>query len=222
MLIRNVTEFANYIGAIEPTQPAISRAVYNATKCGAGCEFEVERGRVRPATVHFRITRSIVGYVVMARRGRREWISPLWLAELQGISRKSQDYITVALALDSRGRIPSDTLSEFKLSALAKAIGEHLGAEPEGWVVSGAGSCDKRAVLHVKWTRAEVFVPYIAPQVVGIRVGAIVEGPDADATPFTLRFPFTTTQYSEAISELEYECSVMWEEANGDWAQIEA
>ena len=211
--IRTVDDFARLIGADEPTQPSISRRIYKDTECGAWFQMDIAWNRTRTTTIEFHFRRSIVGFVVQARRGRREWVSPIRLAE-QGLSPKSIQTLKDALLLDSRGRIPHDTLPTFPLSALAAAIVENL--TDEGWTVTGAGTCDRRAMLSARWTKAETFTPYKAPRVTGIIVGSIVEGCDADATPFTLSFPFTVDEYHEQLQALEDQCSEMWHECNDD------
>lgn len=211
--IRTIDDFARLIGADEPTQPSISRQIYANTDCGAWFQMDIAWNRTRTTTIDFRFRRSIVGYVIQARRGRREWVNPIRLDE-QGLSPKSMQTLKDALLLDSHGRIPHVALPTFTLSALAAAIVENLTSE--GWTVTGAGTADRRAMLSARWTKAETFTPYKAPQVTGIIVGSIVEGCDAGATPFTLSFPFTVAEYERHLDALEDECSEMWHECNDD------
>lgn len=212
-IIRTVDDFARLVGADEPTQPMISRRIYKDTDCGAWMQWQTETGRTRRISLDFRFRRSIAGFVVLARRGRREWINAIRLAE-QGLSPKSLQTLKDALCLDSSGRIPHDTLPTFTLSALAAAIVENLTSA--GWTVTGAGTCDRRAMLSARWTKAETFTPYKAPQVTGIIVGSIVEGCDGDATPFTLSFPFTVAEYKRHLAALEDQCDEMWHECNDE------
>jgi hypothetical protein len=50
----------------------------------------------------------------------------------------------------------------------------------------------------------------------GIVLGSIVEGSDAECTPHRLDYPFTRTQYENAIDEIEDQADILWKEANTD------
>jgi hypothetical protein len=48
----------------------------------------------------------------------------------------------------------------------------------------------------------------------GVRIGSIVEGSDASATPATLTFPFAKDQFWQAVDHVNDEACALWDEAN--------
>lgn len=52
-------------------------------------------------------------------------------------------------------------------------------------------------------------------EVIGLQVGSIVEGSDAETQVHTIKFPFEIGEFWNALDEVENEASVLWEEANG-------
>lgn len=54
-------------------------------------------------------------------------------------------------------------------------------------------------------------------EVIGFRIGTIVEGSDADVGPQEFTFPVTANEVQEWINEMESEASFLWHEANDDY-----
>ncbi len=54
------------------------------------------------------------------------------------------------------------------------------------------------------------------PNCVGVAIGSIVEGSDAEVGPKELRFPFTAKQLDEAVQAVNSEASELWHEANDE------
>lgn len=50
--------------------------------------------------------------------------------------------------------------------------------------------------------------------VVGVELGSIVEGSDAEVGPYMLRFPFTDEQFWSAVDGIDDEAHILWEESN--------
>lgn len=50
--------------------------------------------------------------------------------------------------------------------------------------------------------------------IVGIEIGSIVEGSEAEATPVRLLFPFKASDLDKAIQSVNDEACALWEEAN--------
>jgi len=53
-------------------------------------------------------------------------------------------------------------------------------------------------------------------EVIGVKVGSIVEGSDAETQVHTLKFPFKLKDFLEALSNVETEASILWNEANAE------
>ena len=49
---------------------------------------------------------------------------------------------------------------------------------------------------------------------VGIRIGSIVEGSDAEIEPVLFKFPFKVEDWDKSIQNINDEASSLWEEAN--------
>lgn len=49
----------------------------------------------------------------------------------------------------------------------------------------------------------------------GIKVGSIVEGVDQEAESITLQFPFTPDDLSNALQDIEDQCSKIWNNTHG-------
>lgn len=49
---------------------------------------------------------------------------------------------------------------------------------------------------------------------IGITLGSIVEGSDAEVWPVVLRYPFTADDYDAAISAIEDQADELWTAAN--------
>lgn len=52
------------------------------------------------------------------------------------------------------------------------------------------------------------------PQCVGLQIGSIVEGSDAEVQPETLLWPFTDAQLDRTVENINSEASMLWDEAN--------
>lgn len=50
---------------------------------------------------------------------------------------------------------------------------------------------------------------------VGILIGSIVEGSDAEVSPLELLFPFTQEQFEHAVNDVDAEADRLWQEAHG-------
>tara|TARA_Y100001973_G_C5170162_1_gene318557 strand:- start:290 stop:637 length:348 start_codon:yes stop_codon:yes gene_type:complete len=53
-------------------------------------------------------------------------------------------------------------------------------------------------------------------EVIGVKVGSIVEGSDAETDVHTIKFPFKMKEFWAALDEVESEAEMLWNEANGD------
>ena len=53
-------------------------------------------------------------------------------------------------------------------------------------------------------------------EVIGVKVGSIVEGSDAETEVHTLKFPFKLKDFWIALDNVEEEAEMLWNEANID------
>jgi hypothetical protein len=53
-------------------------------------------------------------------------------------------------------------------------------------------------------------------EVIGVKVGSIVEGSDAETEVHTLKFPFKLEDFWASLKDVEEEASILWNEAHAD------
>lgn len=200
IIFNNLKDLAEYWGC-DPTEESLSRAVYKGTECGAWLKVETQILVQKPQRWVALIASTSSGVRVdLAKQiksildigNHRDWLS----------IEQAPEQVKLFLGL-GENNIMEGIHNYDHLAELVKS--DHLK--------------DNDVRLKLTQLSFKVNIPEQEDKP-GITIGSIVEGSDADCTPFTLYFPFTSQELEDNLRELEDQANEMWHEAN-NWQEEE-
>lgn len=196
--IRNYQDLAEYFGC-EDNQESVSRAIYKNTDCGAWLNFIdvdedhpiIEKQKWVALLDPFTLSNEIRVHSVCAYKNKMEIQRDNWI-----FIKDAPEEVKLFLGINK-----NDVVDGFKNL-------EELKTRLESVDLNDFFVKLDKTVLYFQ-------LPVKKPKhKLGIKVGSIVEGSDADCTPFTLFFPFTVKEFEKNIRYLEGEAKDLWHDAN--------
>lgn len=201
-IFNNLNEFADFYGS-KPDEESLSRMIYKGTQCGAWLKVfttaevatkERWAALLAPEGDHVRVDSVKPIKSILDIDNHRDWLT----------LKDAPEEVKVFLSLEGDSNIVQG------ISGGWKGLEEQV-----EYIKNSELNKDMKIRLHLTQLSFYVNIKKTVEKP-GIEVGSIVEGSDADCTPFTLYFPFTEQDFDDHIADLETEANEIWHEWNDD------
>lgn len=204
--VTNFKEFLESRGMEGETPYRWARALYKYTDCGPWTVFITLKEKAR--------TETLIASVFETKKG----------VEIRPNANPDKEFVDFMafLGFNEEGKmIEKTTMDEFR--SLIRSYQRSKGINKRNLTTAyREGVLTVRQELEIPEQYAEVYyedneVNDLNPDdIIGIKIGSIVEGSDVEIDPVTLMFPFDPAEVDRVIQEINDEASFYWERDNSD------